>query len=308
MNQNCFVPNLKICLHKRFSEYINLQTNKFPIHVEISPTGYCNAKCPWCFYKDNQERKILDYDAIIDFISQLSRNGTDAISWTGGGEPSLHPNFDEISSFVFWETNLAQGMFTNGLVVTYNPTHFDWIRVSKTDANWPEDNIKKIRQEAKEVCRVGMCLNYSGQDSEMNDIIEGLRIVHENDLDYLQIRPWLELGGTITDVKMPNIKDPKLFMTEYKFDEAKKEKEYTECRGYHFVPFVWEDGEVNACGYQRGKNGYILGNIYEESFEKIIKKYPKFVKVNNNCQTCCRNHEINKTIDKSLKIEDRYFV
>jgi organic radical activating enzyme len=292
-----FNPQIKLTLHKEFISYLSNQPI-CPINIEISPCGVCNADCAWCFYRNKQTGNILQTEILLRFINEAKELGTKAITWTGGGEPTLHPDFKAIVKNV----NITQGLITNGLIIpSYDPSVFSWIRVSKTDTDWNKESLKILRACNK----VGLCINYTGNEEELK---KSLDLVYDLNLSYLQVRPALNIDGNLTEIKVPEIIDPKLELTEYKFSEANKLREYTSCEGYHFVPFLWEDGNLDTCAYKRFTNGYNIGNIYITPFKELLKLFPKEVLADKTCQICCKNHEINSLIYKAKKIENKDFV
>ena len=292
-----FNPQLKLACHKELVSFINGESI-VPINIEISPCGICNAGCPWCFYKNKQSKTILDPEVLKKFLLEAQNLGVKAITWTGGGEPTLHPKFKEITN----EVTIDQGLITNGLLLPkYDPSIFTWIRVSKTDVDWNIEALERIRE-----CQtVGLCINYTGDQDE---VLRSLNLVYLLGLDYLQVRPALNTNGEKTKIELPNITDPKLELTPYKFSESNKDRTYKHCKGYHFVPFLWEDGTLAVCAYKRHDNNYNLGNIYNESLLEIIDKMPTNVDVDSTCQICCKNHEINTLIHTLNEMENINFV
>lgn len=86
-----FQPQAKLLRYgSRVENFINGKI-VYPILLEVDPTGYCNAKCPWCFYRDEQKGISIDADELLKSIHDLK--DLKAINWTGGGEPTLHPDF-----------------------------------------------------------------------------------------------------------------------------------------------------------------------------------------------------------------------
>jgi len=292
-----FQPKSKLVKHKQFYDYIE-NKKTVPINIEVSVSGICNAKCPWCFYGNNLDNILIDPNVLKSFLAQAYDMGVNAISWTGGGEPTCHPKISEFVDFV----KMKQGLFTNALAKPkYDPTKLEWIRVSKTDKKWNIENLKILRD-----CKtLGLCINYTGDDEI---VMEALEVAEKVNVDYVQVRPALNVGNVLTDMKPPNIDHPLLLKTKYKFEEANVKRQYDKCRGFHFVPFIWENGNVDVCAYQQKDNEYNLGNIYKNSFSDIVNKFPEHVAVNNNCQTCCKNNEINSVLDDTLNIEDGDFV
>ena len=302
-----FEPFLKPCLHEQTIKIVEGESYLDGIvNLEVSPTGKCNANCSWCFYRGEKTGDELDFEQFKEFVYWLDP-GPKAISWTGGGEPSLHPQFKEM---VDWtnEKGFKQGIFTNGMAqINYDPSKMEWIRISFTHLldqldHKISNNMRKLRK-----CKtVGIAVNYDGVNDE--PIYKALKIADKYNFDYVQVRPILNTKGETTDIEPPNIKHRKLIITDYKFDEARKKHEYDNCYGHGLCPFVWENGDVDVCGYMRGIEGYNLGNISNP--EKTSMNYHKMhrVPVCSTCQVCCKNHETNKLINKLIKIKDKDFV
>lgn len=297
-----FQPFLKPALHKELAEYLDGFTI-MPVNIEISITGKCNANCPWCFYKGEKTRDSIDSDTLLGFLEEAEMLGVKAITWTGGGEPTMHPNFAEFVEKAF-RLGLDQGLITNGWCPTnFNPSLLNWIRVSRSSLGLNMEKLKYLRQ-----CEtLGLAINYNGNYKEVN---EAVKIGEKIGVDYVQIRPVLNTKGKITEQGFGlNIKPHTLLiMSEYKFEDAKIKHNYKKCEAFHFVPFVWENGDVDVCGYMRNIPGYNLGNIYKESFKDIMKKAHKSVPVCDNCQVCCKNHELNKLINELKQIKDKNFI
>ncbi len=296
-----FAPSLKVVFSKTLVPYLEGR-KVFPTHFEVSPTGFCQARCPWCFYRNKTTARVeMDFDAVSKFMREFSENGGRAITWTGGGEPTIHSRFSDISTEAK-RLGFRQGLITNGLVVRYDPSVFDWVRISKTDMPWPTDNILTIRAACE---AVGISVNYSVDDEMVEN---ALSVGRMTSVDYVQVRPALPIGGMTADIKAPALSDELLVISQYKFDECGKRPKYSKCRGYHFAPFLWEDGTVSACGYMRGNSVYDLGNIYSDSLFDIFDRCPDNLPVDELCQTCCRNHELNITLDVLCNVKNPEFI
>jgi MoaA/NifB/PqqE/SkfB family radical SAM enzyme len=311
-----FEPGLKLARHKELGQYL-LGEFVPPINIEISPSGTCNAACPWCFYRQEQgtikglDGTMFRESRMEGLVQEFAGMGVKSISWTGGGEPSMHPSFPKFVEMAHW-AGLKQGIFTNALKIPqYNPSLFEWIRVSKTNNPWNEDSLSILRQ-----CKtLGLCINYRGSEddelvSETLKIVERLDKIKESPkhTTYLQVRPALKILGDKTIVKTPAIEHPLLKITEYKFLGSNSEREYAECEAFHFAPFIWPDGDVDVCGYHRKDKAFLLGNLYEQGekgrFSYIMKNAPRKIPVANSCQICCKLNAMNSMINMMRHLED----
>jgi MoaA/NifB/PqqE/SkfB family radical SAM enzyme len=229
--------------------------------------------------------------------------GVKSISWTGGGDPSLHPDICELVAYAYQD--FRQGMFTNALAMPqYNPVLMSWIRVTMTDKPYREDVLLKLRGART----LGFAFNYSGPHDD-DYLRETLDVAERVRANYVQVRPALKFHGETVDIKPPEMVHPLLVITDYKFREARLPHgtHYQRCEAYHFSPMIWEDGNVDVCAYMRKHEGYTLGNINTESLKTILDRAPQTVPVHDKCQVCCRLHEMNKAITHARELEDVTF-
>lgn len=122
-----------------------------PVHVHMVLSDLCNQDCSFCAYRmsaglshelfktadtTNPNRKIPTEKA-LDVVAECSRIGVKAIQFTGGGEPTVHP--DHLSIFRYaQEVGLKTALVTNG--VKLDPRHdsildMTWIRISIDSGN-----------------------------------------------------------------------------------------------------------------------------------------------------------------------------
>jgi sulfatase maturation enzyme AslB (radical SAM superfamily) len=309
MDKERFAPGFKLMSHKHFTKYFEGKTI-YPINVEISPSGVCNAKCENCFYRQNDnelpgfDKYYFKEDRMFELLREFKKLKIKSISWTGGGEPTLHPSFHK---FVEWanKNKIEQGLFTNALKpIDYDPTLFEWIRVTKTNYSFNEEVLRSLRK-----CKtLGLCLNYSKNDNE-EIIKEAIRIAeileeskqYSEDSTYVQVRPALIIKGKTYENEVPKISHPLLQITDYKFLGITSERTYTKCEAFHFAPFIWQDGDVDVCGYHRKNPYFRLGNLYDEGesgkFKFIMKYAQKAVDVIDTCQVCCKLNEMNTVMN-----------
>ena len=307
-------PHEKVTLHRQFADVV-AGKRVYPIGIECSPSGVCQASCggvddagkSWgCWYArgdvGNHRNVFLDKDRILSLFGEMVDLEIGAITWTGGGEPTLHRDFPNLVSAAT-ACGLKQGLFTNALATPrYDPQALEWIRVTMTDKPYNRENIKRLRG-----CKtLGFAFNYRGSEDDAY-LMETLHLADDVGADYVQLRPSLKFHGQTVDVTPPKIDHPLLFVTEEKFVEARKKHSYTRCEAFKMVPFLWEDGNLDVCSYNRPSPGYTLGNVYKDSLKVILDKAPDSVAVHEGCQVACKLNTMNNAIHHARTIEDPVF-
>lgn len=119
----------------------------------IAIVNYCNLKCQYCFADDMIQEEstsitLDDYKKILEFCSRHPMYAHIGII---GGEPTLHPNFNEIlkeTNIYCREVNTDATLFTNGIELDkYLPNIGErigiLINVNHPDAQGPE-KFKKL--------------------------------------------------------------------------------------------------------------------------------------------------------------------
>ena len=59
----------------------------------------CNLDCTYCYFSNTNHDKshqYIDVDRFVQWLSQAKASGAEALEFSGGGEPTLHPRFQEI--------------------------------------------------------------------------------------------------------------------------------------------------------------------------------------------------------------------
>jgi MoaA/NifB/PqqE/SkfB family radical SAM enzyme len=120
-----------------------IDDSSYPLSVELSLTNRCNLGCRWCGDSSLRARNPgeIPTSLVKRLLDELLAGGTRGVVIEGGGEPTIHPGFREIVSYV-GQIGLAAGLVTNGL--STKPMEIahrlEWIRVS-LDASTPEEYL-----------------------------------------------------------------------------------------------------------------------------------------------------------------------
>lgn len=156
MGKNVY-SNLKIVNHPEKLQSFREGKIVAPLYVRIKPTNRCNHACGWCVYQSDfsgmhelagnthgwKNMKAEDIDEIptpklLEIIADLAEMGVKAVTFSGGGEPLLHPGIVEaMRACLIYGINY--GIITNGQAL--NGARADilasaaWVRVSVDYAN-----------------------------------------------------------------------------------------------------------------------------------------------------------------------------
>ncbi|MCK5577979.1 MAG: radical SAM protein [Planctomycetes bacterium] len=215
-----------------------------PISINLDLTSACNFACPFCVDSDiinaNGYLELADIKKTIDV---LQTNGLRSVILLGGGEPTLHKDFGEITRYIK-SKDLELGIVTNGtrldkvIPVADCLKKKDWVRLS-IDAAREETfqvahqpriktTLSQILNKAKELKQANpaVSLGYSfvivwegveinGREliPNINEMAEAVRLAAEYSFDYISFKPCL--------IRLPESKKESLL---YQVDQDKEEK------------------------------------------------------------------------------------
>lgn len=117
-----------------------------PVHVQLILSDLCNQDCAFCAYRmssglstelfaqggRSNPNRMIPTEKAAEIIDDCAQIGVQAIQFTGGGEPTMHP--DHLELFARAQGHgIATALVTNGVRV--DPEHpalaaMAWIRVS----------------------------------------------------------------------------------------------------------------------------------------------------------------------------------
>ena len=124
--------------------------------VQIDPVAYCNHDCPFCIYRYNRDedmnalfdvKDLLSFDKMIEIFDDCVRLGIKAVELTGGGEPTLHPQFPEILESLN-ERGLEIGLVTNG---SWREKFYDRIIAGMKNSVWARFSMDASTEETHRV-------------------------------------------------------------------------------------------------------------------------------------------------------------
>jgi len=87
------------------------QTPKIPLNVDVELSAVCNLECPFCFLQNKKYQKpepaFMPTEVAVEVINEAAKLGVPALKFNWRGEPTLHPQFNEILMYAskknFWD-------------------------------------------------------------------------------------------------------------------------------------------------------------------------------------------------------------
>ncbi len=279
-----------------------------PITCEIDLSNNCQNSCRFCMFKGYRSLSpvALEWPAYSKLLADLHSIGVKSITFTGGGEPTMHPEFTAM-------VQLADGMgfdiglITNGIIsIEECAALFTFVRVS-LDAATPKtyallkdnnafdeviSNITKIRADTEVGLSYVIC-----KDNE-HEIELAQELADELDISYIQFKP--VYGDRLNRQSWHR----KTIMTErYAISST------LPCHIAGLVGVVGADGSVWFCCQKRGEIS--LGNIYNSSFSNIWETRGDIVRLPDihKCKACRYQNYIEELYNGRTKtVRHRWFL
>lgn len=282
----------KLFLHENKVEDIlqnGIHSMSYPISVELTLTNRCNLQCVYCSDLELRDRQgneaFLDYDILSKLFGDLSEGGTKGVVFEGGGEPTLHPDFNKLVQSAK-ENNLAVGLITNGTVRLDEVVlrNLEWIRVSLDASNTDEylslkgvdcfeRVLSNIAHYAQHCSTVGV--GYVVTNNNLSDIETLILRLRELKVSYIQLRPVVDMPDLLPDEKdLKYLECYRNAVFNVIVDGMKENMEggngQLPCVANSLTSVISGDGSVFLCGRLNIYEWFNpIGNIRIQSFSEI---------------------------------------
>ncbi len=182
---------IKFWRHQEAMESYRAGTGCTVISTHISPEGACNLKCPYCSvtYRDTHQRIALP--VIQKYVTDLMTRGLKAVILTGGGEPTIYKDFNEL---VVWlhRLGIKVALITNGTqsgrVSPRAWKCFTWIRVSLNVFEGWQDKIRIPTELLSDKCTVGCSMVYT-PEHRLDTLLKASQVADAVKAKYVRVLP-----------------------------------------------------------------------------------------------------------------------
>lgn len=303
-----------------------------PITIQFQISNICNQKCVYCIAEAQKDGFQIKTEDALTIIKKLSYINVKGITFTGGGEPTLHPDFDKIIEYTA-QKKIEIGIETNGVLMDDHLIdtilrNVTWIRFSidsivddtyfkdrgTMDLDRVLNNLQKFVVKKKQLYpKVIIGAQTVITKNNYHDIRKTAQKLKEIGLDYYHIRPFenafydkklfLLIRNKIESIRKLLETDSYAIIISEKWKMVElfynsKRRKYSQCLCYPFIGTINAHGDIYICCHMAHTNErtkFCYGNVINDPIEQIIINREKFAKnVDlNRCPLACSGTSIN---------------
>jgi MoaA/NifB/PqqE/SkfB family radical SAM enzyme len=339
--------SLKAAWHTERINQLREGRDIVPTHVQLIISDLCNQGCTFCAYRmdtgfsvenfadeqgNRNPKRFIPTQKAKEILDDCAMLGVGAIEFTGGGEPTVHPDCVEIVGHA-QSLGMQTGLVTNGVRLRDHEVYrnLDWLRIS-LDAGTAE-TYEKIR-ESRMWTKVMANLRLAGT-FEKPYVGVGFVVTRENYLElrqacliakdagipYVRISamfstegdgyyyPDLLSGINIMREAAAELQDEKFKVIDF-FDDRvgdlhQGRPEYKFCGEQQFVLYIGGDQKVYTCCTNAYTTHGESGDLRAQSFAEWICSHRRYDWDARSCKFCQFNDK-NKLIEFMLSPNPRH--
>jgi MoaA/NifB/PqqE/SkfB family radical SAM enzyme len=312
-----------------------------PIHWDVDPSSACDHRCRSCPYifdgavdpmlgvirpeSAPARRTFLEFDRLIRFFDEAKARGGKALTFVGGGEPTLHPRITEILERAH-ERGFKFGLVTH-LGRTYEDEFFavlakaTWIRISVNAAtretylrHQGRDDFDQAIVNAARLCgrgpRVG--LSFLVTEDNFREIVAATELAKRTGCSYIQFKPLISsqleqiFGGKEREIRsqldaaVERADDSFQVLDEFA-DRLAELQQHARgefagmCWVPRFNPKLGANGVVYGCCELAYSDAGRIGSIYDQPLATILDGVPRMEM--SHCPHCW-SKPLNKVINE----------
>jgi MoaA/NifB/PqqE/SkfB family radical SAM enzyme len=259
-----------------------------PVMAHIVPIRRCNLSCAYCNEYDDYSKPVA-IETMKQRVDDLARLGTTIVT-ISGGEPILHPDLDELISYMR-SKGIITGMITNGYLLTadriqrLNRAGLDHMQIS-IDNLMPDDVSKKSLKVLDK--KLQLLSEHADFHVNINSVVGGgihnphdalvvgrrarqlgftstVGIIHDGDG---QLRPLADQEREVF-LKMKQMERSNYSrLNWFQNNIAMGKPNDWKCRAGARYIYICEDGLVHYCSQQRGYPGTPLSQYTVEDIKR----------------------------------------
>lgn len=342
-------PRAKVLVHRDRIVGWDRGETPFPVTVEWDLSNRCTLGCQDCHFAHTHVKgpwaskfrvlpmaydgtgDLADTALVLRTLDELAHaDGVRSIVWSGGGEPTTHPDWLAIVEYAA-VLGFEQGMYTLGGLLTDEAAArlakvASWVVVSldATDAETyaAEKGVPASRFTAAchgvtaligHKATVGVSFLLHGQNYHRAD--DMLALARSLGATYTTFRPAIRTSPDAPSVptddrrwvsvaldkhfptalrRMADEPDVEIDLDRFRSYAHWSGHGYASCEGIQLNTTITPDGRVWICPQRRGMTA--LGDLRMESFSTLWARHPRRFAVDAGCRVQCRLHPVNEAL------------
>ena len=329
--------------HAEIVHWFKNQDNKkfIPSSVDIDLTNICNQDCFYCNSAEHRKEKPIqkDYKEYINLLDKLStwrKHSPDSygslhtITYPGGGEPTVLPNYEHVLEHTidlgFLTAITTNGTKLNKLIENMHPDKIKKIAWIGIDIDAGEEELyekirrsltktspfKKVMTYAQELVKIGAVVDFKILLCSDNSTFEALenifRKCKEVGVRLLYVRPAVinSTAFPITPEILSQLEQlSQTYGVQLKVNQTKYlPRNYSRCHQMFQFPVFCADGEIYTCCDNKGVDRFSIGRWDQGDFRDSVWLSKRHFEVYNSINThlChpCRPNAANIQIQKII--------
>lgn len=325
-----------------------------PSHVQLVLSDLCNQACHFCAYRrdggfsteqfgemkdgklvKNPNRRI-PRDKAVEILNDCANVGVKAIQFTGGGEPTAHPEHIDIFKHAKW-IGLKTGLVTNGLVMREPEVlaNMDWVRIS-LDAGYANtyESIRESKGFDKVLKNIEALVDFDTPcvigvgfvitRDNCGEIMQACRIANNLGVAYIRFSAMFSDEGSsyykgveyeieevlrgVKNTKGSSLRIVDLFSRRID-DLDQGSPKHSFCGYQNFTVYIGGDQKVyRCCTTSYTKRGEV-GDLKEQTFKEWLTSWEKEEAYSKfDARSChhCQFHSANEVINYVVNSESTH--
>ena len=275
-----------------------------PVMAHIIPIRRCNLACTYCNEYDDFSKPVAT-EIMLERLDRLAELRTTIVTFSGG-EPLLHPDLDQLISYVR-SRGIIAGMITNGYLLVadriqrLNRAGLEWLQIS-IDNVTPDDVSKKSLKVLDK--KLELLAEYADFHVNINSVVGGgvknpqdaltigkralglgfsstIGIIHDGSG---QLQPLNDEERRVYNEMKSMEKSSFTRINGFQDNIAQGRPNQWRCRAGARYLYICEDGLVHYCSQQRG---YPAIPLEKYTTEDIRREYLSEKGCAPNCTVSC---------------------
>lgn len=225
-----------------------------PVHAQIIPTNECNMNCEFCSCSERDKKLHLTTHDLEHIITDLKDLGCKAITWTGGGEPTMYYGIN--SSLIHSGlSGIENGLVTNGLKLDNLSRdvmpYMRWIRISHGDHRDMTAGYQSyLRKQMDKGPNVDWAISYVlGPNPNGPSLFNTVKLANETGMSHVRVVADLFQPGNV------DMEGARKYLEQHKsldlsrviFQPRQHPTQGKNCYIGYLKPLVGADRQVYAC-------------------------------------------------------------